>query len=85
VLQEPAPDSEGGRGLRLVESMSRRWGCYHPPAGGKIVWFELDAAQRTTASGLPIRTPYTVSPGRTDFSDDMVLLRRVVERLRRLQ
>ncbi|MYX74839.1 ATP-binding protein [Streptomyces sp. SID3915] len=30
--------SEGGRGLRLVETVSKEWGCYHPPTGGKVVW-----------------------------------------------
>ncbi|MBJ7907171.1 ATP-binding protein [Streptomyces sp. DSM 110735] len=30
--------SEGGRGLQLVESVSKEWGYYHPPTGGKVVW-----------------------------------------------
>lgn len=30
--------SEGGRGLQLVESMSKEWGYYLPPTGGKVVW-----------------------------------------------
>lgn len=32
-----------GRGLGLVEDLSRRWGVERGP-GGKAVWFELDAA-----------------------------------------
>jgi hypothetical protein len=43
--QQPAPramttdDSDGGRGLLLVEALSTRWGWY-PPAGlpGKVTW-----------------------------------------------
>jgi anti-sigma regulatory factor (Ser/Thr protein kinase) len=35
------PDVNGGRGLRLVESISSRWGVV-PHGGGKVVWFELD-------------------------------------------
>ncbi|MFI8087271.1 ATP-binding protein [Streptomyces sp. NPDC086080] len=34
------PDDEGGRGLRLLDSASRRWGT-RPGAAGKTVWFEL--------------------------------------------
>nr|WP_308309447.1 ATP-binding protein [Streptomyces sp. CHD11] len=39
--ERPArPEDEGGRGLRLLASASRRWGT-RPGAGGKTVWFEL--------------------------------------------
>lgn len=32
-------DAEGGRGLALVEAMSKRWGCTTTPhIGGKSVW-----------------------------------------------
>ncbi|MFJ9741627.1 ATP-binding protein [Streptomyces sp. NPDC101166] len=34
------PDDEGGRGLQLVASSSRRWGT-RPGGIGKTVWFEL--------------------------------------------
>jgi len=34
-------DSVTGRGLHLVEALSRRWGV-EPTEDGKIVWFELD-------------------------------------------
>jgi anti-sigma regulatory factor (Ser/Thr protein kinase) len=34
------PDEEGGRGLQLVASSSRRWGT-RPGDTGKTVWFEL--------------------------------------------
>ena len=33
-------DAEGGRGLLIVESLSRSWGV-HPTSRGKAVWFEL--------------------------------------------
>lgn len=36
------PWSEHGRGLWLVEALSRRWGAAPVPPG-KIVWFELSA------------------------------------------
>jgi anti-sigma regulatory factor (Ser/Thr protein kinase) len=31
-----------GRGLMMVERVASRWGA-EPTAGGKVVWFELDA------------------------------------------
>ncbi|WP_274557833.1 ATP-binding protein [Streptomyces spiramyceticus] len=34
--------AEGGRGLRLVEAVTDRWGTVRLP-GGKTVWFECDA------------------------------------------
>lgn len=43
------PDSTTGRGLRLVESLSSRWGV-EPAGPGKSVWFELP-----TTDGLRAR------------------------------
>jgi len=39
---EAGPDSDSGRGLRLVEAMSGRWGWYPVNAAGmaKVVWAE---------------------------------------------
>ncbi len=33
-------DADSGRGLRVVEALSARWGV-DPTAGGKVVWFEV--------------------------------------------
>ena len=38
--REARAEDEGGRGLRLVALVSRRWGT-RPGANGKTVWFEL--------------------------------------------
>lgn len=40
---DPAGDTEGGRGLLLVEALSSRWGWYSIRQGGttKVVWAEL--------------------------------------------
>jgi anti-sigma regulatory factor (Ser/Thr protein kinase) len=51
----PAPrqadrSSVSGRGLLVVEEVSTRWGWARDPAGGKDVWFELDATGSTPAS-----------------------------------
>jgi anti-sigma regulatory factor (Ser/Thr protein kinase)/anti-anti-sigma regulatory factor len=43
LLRLVAPDgrSEGGRGLWLVERLTRAWGVNHHPDGGKVVWCVL--------------------------------------------
>jgi anti-sigma regulatory factor (Ser/Thr protein kinase) len=35
-----ADEDEGGRGLLLVQALSKEWGCDVLNAGGKIVWCE---------------------------------------------
>ena len=39
---ESAPDSIGGRGMKLVDALSSSWG-WHPNDDGKCVWFEIAA------------------------------------------
>jgi anti-anti-sigma factor len=40
------PEAEAGRGLLLVERLSRAWGVYRPPEGGKVVWCLLGMGVR---------------------------------------
>ncbi|XVS66877.1 ATP-binding protein [Actinosynnema sp. CA-299493] len=42
--REPKPDPprQGGWGLTIVSALSRTWGCYPWPHGGKVVWAVLD-------------------------------------------
>jgi anti-sigma regulatory factor (Ser/Thr protein kinase) len=40
-LQRAAPHDEVGRGLHLVDTLSRAWGHYAPAHGGRAVWCEL--------------------------------------------
>ncbi|MGW2251505.1 ATP-binding protein [Kitasatospora sp. NPDC001660] len=40
---DPSLLSETGRGLQLVDGLTRRWGV-DPQKLGKAVWFELDGA-----------------------------------------
>jgi hypothetical protein len=35
--REAGPDDESGRGLLIIESLSRDWGSYRA-ADGKVVW-----------------------------------------------
>lgn len=39
-LRSPSLDDESGRGMRLVDSLARRWGV-QPAGTGKCVWFEI--------------------------------------------
>jgi two-component sensor histidine kinase len=45
VLTHPADDDESGRGLMLVQALSKEWGHHFPPAGGKTVYFILSAPE----------------------------------------
>lgn len=47
-LRRYGSDSTTGRGLRLVDSMSSRWGVV-PREQGKSVFFEIDAGEAGTA------------------------------------
>jgi anti-sigma regulatory factor (Ser/Thr protein kinase) len=40
-LRTAAPHDEVGRGLYLVDALSRAWGHYSPAYGGRAVWCEL--------------------------------------------
>jgi anti-sigma regulatory factor (Ser/Thr protein kinase) len=40
-LLDAEPDSESGRGLKIVATLADEWGHDAREAGGKVVWFEL--------------------------------------------
>lgn len=87
---EQTLDAEGGRGLFVVESLSRRWGIYRPAAGGKIVWSELTLTEPVRPSlltdELPVRVPGSHGPvaGTTWERVDIALVQRVLDGLRHL-
>jgi anti-sigma regulatory factor (Ser/Thr protein kinase) len=39
----PEPTAASGRGMALVETLSSAWGIEHRDAGGKTVWFCVEA------------------------------------------
>lgn len=41
VFTEAADDAESGRGLMLVQALSKEWDYYLPPSGGKVVYCVL--------------------------------------------
>ena len=42
--RHPAPESDGGRGLAIVESVAAAWGARAAPARGKFIWFRLSTS-----------------------------------------
>jgi anti-sigma regulatory factor (Ser/Thr protein kinase) len=42
VLSEAGQDAEGGRGLAIIAALSKEWGYYLLPDGGKVVCCFLD-------------------------------------------
>lgn len=38
IMACPGPLEEGGRGLLLVDELSRKWGSYRAVPSGKVVW-----------------------------------------------
>jgi anti-sigma regulatory factor (Ser/Thr protein kinase) len=77
VVVAQSSDAEGGRGLFLVENLSKAWGSYVPRAGGKVVWCDIDRTETRPApasvpplpdrvrQATPAATAYTPRPGRT--------------------
>ncbi|WP_328912666.1 MULTISPECIES: ATP-binding protein [unclassified Streptomyces] len=67
VVSPQSPDAEGGRGLFLVNSLSRRWATYRPAQGGKVVWSELALPGPVNppplAKELPQHDPGSHGPG----------------------
>jgi anti-sigma regulatory factor (Ser/Thr protein kinase) len=41
VLTAAGSDSESGRGLMLIDVLSKEWGHFFPPSGGKVVFAVL--------------------------------------------
>ncbi|MFD9374405.1 ATP-binding protein [Streptomyces sp. NPDC059999] len=63
-LRHPATDDEHGRGLRLVDALSHRWGITARAGGiGKTVWSELKAPDLLPTPSTREIATVTVSPG----------------------
>jgi Histidine kinase-like ATPase domain len=84
VLREQCLDSEEGRGLAVVESMSSQWSYFPLSSGGKVVWCELRIARPTAADDvmiLPKPLPRRARGSRPGFAmvimNDPEVLRRV--------
>ncbi len=53
VLRVPGLRAAGGRGLVLVDKLSRRWGTALRPPNGKVVWAVLTVASRMRTRAHP--------------------------------
>jgi anti-sigma regulatory factor (Ser/Thr protein kinase) len=88
VMQEQTLDAEGGRGLFLVEMLSKRWDIFRPAAGGKIVWAEQALPGPVNApiqrAHLPQRVPGLLGPkaGAELNTATTALKQRVIDGLR---
>jgi hypothetical protein len=49
VSLDPSADSDGGRGLILVEALAARWGVTDRTGPGKTIWAEVDLPPETDA------------------------------------
>lgn len=85
VIRDPSIDAESGRGMLLVETLSKQWDFSFPPTGGKVVWCELGLPP-PIVKGLPQRAqPKTADTNRPPAAPvDTELLRRVTDGLKRL-
>jgi hypothetical protein len=52
IRRAAADDDVDGRGLDLVDALSKKWGCEVLESGGKIVWFVLDT-EKSGANAFP--------------------------------
>lgn len=89
----PSPGDEGGRGLFLVEMLSRQWSWrLTEEPRGKVVWCELDvretpdleAGDAARPDSLPRRVPGVQQARAVRALNDPYTLRRVRSGLRRM-
>lgn len=82
--RSPGPDIPHGRGLRIVEMLSDRWGVQARSPAGKVVWFSLRtpmtstrSAAQTRSSGQPadVRPDGSVLDGSGDVTGPAGILR----------
>jgi anti-sigma regulatory factor (Ser/Thr protein kinase) len=89
ILRTPDLDSENGRGLRIVESLSAAAACYPSLTGrGKVSWCQIEAPEPAgvdiPALPIPRRMPTVARADPGEYFDDLAVLRRVLDRLRAL-
>ena len=80
VRKNPDQDTEGGRGILLVEQLAKQWNVYRPSVGGKIVWAELPIGFPLEPSACAYEhTPLVLPRGlRATYSPDEHQARRAL-------
>jgi anti-sigma regulatory factor (Ser/Thr protein kinase) len=87
VVPEQSLDAEGGRGLFLVEALSKQWDVYRPTVGGKVIWAELVLDEPVNPpllkEALPLHDPGAHEPVAGEELElvDMALMQRVLDGL----
>jgi len=73
VLTETAEDAENGRGLLLVDALSKEWSYFFPPSGGKVVYCIIEIPMRYRLSDKhpgPCGTGYGTGRGQMAQDDN---------------
>ena len=60
AMAYPRPDATQGRGLRIVDMLSTRWGVSGGPGSGKTVWFVLALPDADAAATVGPRSALAV-------------------------
>jgi anti-sigma regulatory factor (Ser/Thr protein kinase) len=69
VRRDASPDSEGGRGLNLVNDLSQEWGHYIPRPGWKTVYCVMCAMEAGAKTTMSIEQPEDQVARRIRFSE----------------
>ena len=66
VFTDAAEDAENGRGLFIVDALSKQWSYFFPLGGGKVVYcfIEIPVPERLPTSPRPVRDWIRHGPGR---------------------
>ena len=62
AIRSPGPEEPNGRGLRIVEMLSARWGVEQRAASGKTVWFTVATTASVPAGRETSRHASSASP-----------------------
>ena len=60
VFTDAAEDAENGRGLFIVDALSKQWSYFFPPGGGKVVYCFIEIP-------VPLRLPQAPGPCGTGY------------------
>lgn len=61
-MHSPTPDEPTGRGLRIVDMLSERWGVGKTTSNGKTVWFTVSTPDTASAESAHTADQPTVRP-----------------------
>lgn len=85
AIPEQTRDAEAGRGLFIVESISKHWGSHGSAEGGKVTWAELHVSKASggalSGSSDPNSQPFAEADEAVKLMD-VAFTERVLEGLR---